>query len=180
MLSSPQISTNMVWLPNLWHMFFDNMRIIHISFKWRKCHARKDSKNTIDSLPCVRLTGSPLQTHPPLNPSLSLSLSLSDIRKSRKRIISDSFPPRNQNLYHTSSQAFCCWKQRTSKKNPKRFYTCSSLYSSLLLQIGCSGWLTGDYNFRCQPVDYSNDPKTLRVRAQAQWLTFIYLHITYV
>lgn len=34
------------------------------------------------------------------------------------------------------------------------------------LQIALSGWLTGHYNFRCQPVDYSNHPKTLRVRVQ--------------
>lgn len=34
---------------------------------------------------------------------------------------------------------------------------------SLLLQIAFSGWLTGHYNFRCQPVDYSNNPRTLRV-----------------
>lgn len=34
----------------------------------------------------------------------------------------------------------------------------------LNLQIALSGWLTGHYNFRCQPVDYSNSPRTLRVR----------------
>ncbi|GLH15860.1 Elongation of very long chain fatty acids protein AAEL008004 [Gryllus bimaculatus] len=28
--------------------------------------------------------------------------------------------------------------------------------------ISMSGWVTGHYNFRCQPVDYSNHPKTLR------------------
>lgn len=32
-----------------------------------------------------------------------------------------------------------------------------------LLQLGVSGWFTGHYNFRCQPVDYSNHPKTIRV-----------------
>lgn len=32
-----------------------------------------------------------------------------------------------------------------------------------VLQISMSGWLTGRYNFHCQPVDYSNHPKTLRV-----------------
>jgi len=31
------------------------------------------------------------------------------------------------------------------------------------LQIGISGWLTGDYSLRCQPVDYSNKPEVLRV-----------------
>lgn len=33
----------------------------------------------------------------------------------------------------------------------------------IVLQIGTSGWLTGRYSYRCQPVDYSNHPKTLRV-----------------
>lgn len=33
----------------------------------------------------------------------------------------------------------------------------------LWLQIGMSGWLTGDYSLRCQPVDYSDRPKVLRV-----------------
>lgn len=31
------------------------------------------------------------------------------------------------------------------------------------LQIGISGWLTGDYSLRCQPVDYSDKPEVLRV-----------------
>lgn len=42
--------------------------------------------------------------------------------------------------------------------------TCwSSIFEPCYLQIGISGWLTGHYNFRCQPVDYSNHPSTLRV-----------------
>lgn len=36
-------------------------------------------------------------------------------------------------------------------------------FEQCYLQIGKSGWLTGHYNFRCQPVDYSNHPSTLRV-----------------
>lgn len=31
------------------------------------------------------------------------------------------------------------------------------------LQLGISGWLTGRYNFQCEPVDYTNNPMTLRV-----------------
>lgn len=31
------------------------------------------------------------------------------------------------------------------------------------LQLGISGWLTGDYSLRCQPVDYSDKPEVLRV-----------------
>lgn len=30
-------------------------------------------------------------------------------------------------------------------------------------QIGMSGWLTGEYSWKCQPVDYSTKPSTLRV-----------------
>lgn len=36
-------------------------------------------------------------------------------------------------------------------------------FQSCYLQIGKSGWLTGHYSFRCQPVDYSNHPSTMRV-----------------
>lgn len=38
------------------------------------------------------------------------------------------------------------------------------------LQIGISGWLTGDYSLRCQPVDYSDSPEVLRV-GELPWLT---------
>lgn len=37
------------------------------------------------------------------------------------------------------------------------------IFYVIVLQIGTSGWLTGRYSYRCQPVDYSNHPKTLRV-----------------
>lgn len=33
----------------------------------------------------------------------------------------------------------------------------------LFYEIGMSGWLTGDYSLRCQPVDYSDRPQVLRV-----------------
>jgi hypothetical protein len=31
------------------------------------------------------------------------------------------------------------------------------------LQIGMSGWFTGEYSLRCQPVNYSKEPSALRV-----------------
>lgn len=36
-------------------------------------------------------------------------------------------------------------------------------FGRMWLQIGISGWLTGDYSLRCQPVDYSDRPEVLRV-----------------
>uniref|UniRef100_A0AAG5CP12 Elongation of very long chain fatty acids protein n=1 Tax=Anopheles atroparvus TaxID=41427 RepID=A0AAG5CP12_ANOAO len=42
----------------------------------------------------------------------------------------------------------------------------------LFYEIGVSGWLTGHYNFRCQPVDYSNHPKTLRMVHACWWYYF--------
>lgn len=49
----------------------------------------------------------------------------------------------------------------TSAKTKQNYKLGISLW---YLQIALSGWLTGHYNFRCQPVDYSNSPRTLRVR----------------
>ncbi|XP_014485159.1 PREDICTED: elongation of very long chain fatty acids protein AAEL008004-like isoform X2 [Dinoponera quadriceps] len=42
----------------------------------------------------------------------------------------------------------------------------------LWLQIGMSGWLTGDYSLRCQPVDYSNKPQILRMVHASWWYYF--------
>ncbi|XP_046390264.1 elongation of very long chain fatty acids protein AAEL008004-like isoform X1 [Ischnura elegans] len=42
----------------------------------------------------------------------------------------------------------------------------------LFYEIGMSGWLTGHYNFRCQPVDYSNHPVTLRMVHACWWYYF--------
>ncbi|XP_037030823.1 elongation of very long chain fatty acids protein AAEL008004 isoform X2 [Bradysia coprophila] len=42
----------------------------------------------------------------------------------------------------------------------------------LFYEISISGWLTGHYNFRCQPVDYSNHPKTLRMVHACWWYYF--------
>lgn len=42
----------------------------------------------------------------------------------------------------------------------------------LFHEISMSGWLTGRYNFRCQPVDYSNHPKTLRMVHACWWYYF--------
>lgn len=41
------------------------------------------------------------------------------------------------------------------------------------LQIGMSGWLTGDYSLRCQPVDYSNRSEVLRVGDVLTVLSFV-------
>jgi len=42
----------------------------------------------------------------------------------------------------------------------------------LFYEIAISGWLTGHYNFRCQPVDYSNSPRTLRMVHACWWYYF--------
>ncbi|XP_020715876.1 elongation of very long chain fatty acids protein AAEL008004 isoform X3 [Ceratitis capitata] len=42
----------------------------------------------------------------------------------------------------------------------------------LFYEIAFSGWLTGHYNFRCQPVDYSNSPRTLRMVHACWWYYF--------
>ncbi|XP_011199710.2 elongation of very long chain fatty acids protein AAEL008004 isoform X3 [Bactrocera dorsalis] len=42
----------------------------------------------------------------------------------------------------------------------------------LFYEIAFSGWLTGHYNFRCQPVDYSNNPRTLRMVHACWWYYF--------
>lgn len=52
----------------------------------------------------------------------------------------------------------------------------SMAFGRLWLQIGMSGWLTGDYSLRCQPVDYSDRPQVLRVGLPNALLTQIFLH----
>lgn len=42
----------------------------------------------------------------------------------------------------------------------------------MFYQIGISGWLTGKYNWRCQPVDYTNSADSLRA-AHASWWYYI-------
>jgi hypothetical protein len=49
----------------------------------------------------------------------------------------------------------------------------SMAFGRLWLQIGMSGWLTGDYSLRCQPVDYSDRPQVLRVGLPSALLTNI-------
>ncbi|XP_060881204.1 elongation of very long chain fatty acids protein AAEL008004-like isoform X1 [Metopolophium dirhodum] len=47
------------------------------------------------------------------------------------------------------------------------------IFSSwLFYELGISGWLTGRYNFRCEPVDYSNHPMTLRMVNVCWWYYF--------
>lgn len=42
----------------------------------------------------------------------------------------------------------------------------------LFYEIGMSGWLTGDYSLRCQPVDYSDRPQVLRMVHACWWYYF--------
>ncbi|XP_050452869.1 elongation of very long chain fatty acids protein AAEL008004-like isoform X1 [Cataglyphis hispanica] len=42
----------------------------------------------------------------------------------------------------------------------------------LFYEIGISGWLTGDYSLRCQPVDYSDSPEVLRMVHASWWYYF--------
>ncbi|XP_012532466.1 elongation of very long chain fatty acids protein AAEL008004 isoform X1 [Monomorium pharaonis] len=42
----------------------------------------------------------------------------------------------------------------------------------LFYEIGISGWLTGDYSLRCQPVDYSDRPEVLRMVHASWWYYF--------
>ncbi|VEN49055.1 unnamed protein product [Callosobruchus maculatus] len=42
----------------------------------------------------------------------------------------------------------------------------------LFYEIGMGGWFTGEYSFRCQPVDYSNKPSTLRMVRASWWYFF--------
>ncbi|XP_069674902.1 very long chain fatty acid elongase AAEL008004-like [Periplaneta americana] len=42
----------------------------------------------------------------------------------------------------------------------------------LFYEIGMSGWLTGHYSFRCEPVDYSNHPLTIRMVHVCWWYYF--------
>ncbi|XP_029048652.1 elongation of very long chain fatty acids protein AAEL008004-like isoform X1 [Osmia bicornis bicornis] len=42
----------------------------------------------------------------------------------------------------------------------------------LFYEIGLSGWLTGDYSLRCQPVDYSDRPQTMRMVHACWWYYF--------
>lgn len=42
----------------------------------------------------------------------------------------------------------------------------------LFYELSMSGWLTGHYSLRCQPVDYSNHPVTLRMVHVCWWYYF--------
>jgi len=42
----------------------------------------------------------------------------------------------------------------------------------IFYEIGMSGWLTGRYSWRCQPVDYSNHPNSIRMTHAAWWYYF--------
>ncbi|XP_074028417.1 very long chain fatty acid elongase AAEL008004 isoform X2 [Leptinotarsa decemlineata] len=42
----------------------------------------------------------------------------------------------------------------------------------IFYEVGMGGWLTGEYSLRCQPVDYSNKPSTLRMVHASWWYFF--------
>ncbi|XP_012154335.1 very long chain fatty acid elongase AAEL008004 isoform X1 [Megachile rotundata] len=42
----------------------------------------------------------------------------------------------------------------------------------LFYEIAMSGWLTGDYSIRCQPVDYSDRPQAMRMVHACWWYYF--------
>ncbi|XP_065331909.1 very long chain fatty acid elongase AAEL008004-like [Cloeon dipterum] len=42
----------------------------------------------------------------------------------------------------------------------------------LFYELGMSGWLTGDYNYRCQPVDYTNSSLGIRMTHACWWYYF--------
>ncbi|XP_019891804.1 elongation of very long chain fatty acids protein AAEL008004 isoform X3 [Musca domestica] len=42
----------------------------------------------------------------------------------------------------------------------------------IFYEIGISGWLTGHYSFRCQPVEYNNNPRTIRMVHACWWYYF--------
>jgi hypothetical protein len=64
-------------------------------------------------------------------------------------------------FYNLFQVLFSAWLFYEVSSTP--FIALQVLNSYLSLQIGISGWLTGHYNFRCQPVEYNNSPRTLRV-----------------
>ncbi|KAJ1526916.1 hypothetical protein ONE63_008465 [Megalurothrips usitatus] len=42
----------------------------------------------------------------------------------------------------------------------------------LFYEIGISGWFTGEYNIRCQPVDYTDSPSATRMVYASWWYYF--------
>ncbi|XP_046806644.1 elongation of very long chain fatty acids protein AAEL008004 isoform X3 [Lucilia cuprina] len=42
----------------------------------------------------------------------------------------------------------------------------------IFYEIGISGWLTGHYSFRCQPVEYNNNPRVTRMVHACWWYYF--------
>ncbi|XP_076265655.1 very long chain fatty acid elongase AAEL008004-like isoform X2 [Rhynchophorus ferrugineus] len=67
-------------------------------------------------------------------------------------------------------------------ENRKPFHLKNTLVSYNLFQvifsawifysIGMGGWFTGEYSLRCQPVDYSNKPSTIRMVHASWWYFF--------
>ncbi|CAG9864844.1 unnamed protein product [Phyllotreta striolata] len=39
----------------------------------------------------------------------------------------------------------------------------------IFYEVGMGGWFTGEYSWKCQPIDYSNKPSTLRLVRASYW-----------
>ncbi|XP_066261018.1 very long chain fatty acid elongase AAEL008004-like [Euwallacea similis] len=59
-------------------------------------------------------------------------------------------------------------------KNTLIFYNFFQVTFSIFLfyQIGMGGWFTGEYSLKCQPIDYSNKPSTIRMVHASWWYFF--------
>ncbi|XP_013103165.1 elongation of very long chain fatty acids protein AAEL008004 isoform X3 [Stomoxys calcitrans] len=59
-------------------------------------------------------------------------------------------------------------------QNTLIFYNAAQVIFSawIFYEIGISGWLTGHYSFRCQPVEYSNNPRVIRMVHACWWYYF--------
>ncbi|XP_026751476.1 elongation of very long chain fatty acids protein AAEL008004-like [Galleria mellonella] len=59
-------------------------------------------------------------------------------------------------------------------KNILIFYNfCQVIFSAwLFYEIGSGGWFTGRYSYRCQPVDHSKNPQTMRMVHACWWYYF--------
>lgn len=91
-------------------------------------------------------------------------------KKAKLKTPSQIHHNRNRNRYTTNNTR--TWTKDRSLSH--------KFLHTLHLQIGISGWLTGHYSFRCQPVDYSNNPRTLRVCVNLTTSRLITILITLV
>ncbi|KAJ8935164.1 hypothetical protein NQ314_012983 [Rhamnusium bicolor] len=43
----------------------------------------------------------------------------------------------------------------------------------IIYTMGTAGWITGEYSFGCQPIDYSDDPKAVKLVTGFYWLYWL-------